>query len=83
MSQLTKIIDNMVPSSTVELEPYNFRINNEDLSFNSHKSICEIDTDGELMLDFHIEKDTLLDIIDEDDIITYLENRGYTVEESK
>lgn len=44
MSQLDKIIDNMKLESTVELEPYNFKVNGESLDYNSHTSTCEIDT---------------------------------------
>ncbi len=83
MSQLTKIMDNMVPSTTVSLEPYNFRINGEDVSYNSHQSTCEIDTDGDLMLDFTVDKVDLLDIIDDDIITDYLEDNGYIVTEEE
>lgn len=81
MSQLTKIMDNMVPSTTVELEPYRFHVNGEALDYNSHTSTCEIDTDGDLMLDFVVDKGDLLDIVDDESIVTYLENNGYVVTE--
>jgi hypothetical protein len=81
MSQLGKIIDNMKLDSTVELEPYHFRVNGENLDWNTRTSTCEIDTDGDLVLDFQVEVDDLLNIIDDEDIIAYLENSGYRVEE--
>ena len=81
MSQLGKIIDNMKLESTVELEPYSFRVNGESLDYNSHTSTCEIDTDGDLMLDFQVDSNDLLDIVSDEDIVAYLENNGYRVEE--
>lgn len=81
MSQLDKIMDNMVPSTTVELEPYHFRVNGEDLDYNSYTSTCKIDTDGDLMLDFVVDKEDLLTIVDDESIVAYLESRGYVVTE--
>lgn len=79
MSQLVKIIDNMVPYANVELEPYTFAINGESVKYNSHNTVCEIDVDGDLMLDFVVDDSALLDIIENDVIIAYLENNGYEV----
>lgn len=81
MSQLDKIIDNMKLDSTVELEPYHFRVNGEDLDWNTRTSTCHIDTDGDLMLDFQVDNEDLLNIIDDEIIVAYLENNGYRVEE--
>lgn len=81
MSQLDNILTSMKLDSIVCLEPYTFRINGESLDYNSHTSTCEMDTDGDLMLDFQVDTDDLLGIVDEEVIVTYLENNGYRVEE--
>lgn len=83
MSQLNNIIDNMKLESSVDLEPYRFEINDQTLSYNTQKSSCYIDTDGDLILNFSIDEDDLLDIIDNDTIVAYLENSGYKVEEEE
>jgi hypothetical protein len=79
MSQLDKIMENLELKSSVELEPYTFSINDEVVKYNTRTSNCEIDTDGDLMLNFMVDNDDLLDIIEDEDIITYLENNGYEV----
>jgi hypothetical protein len=81
MSQLVKIINNIKLDSSVELDPYHFQVNGTDLDWNTHTSICMIDTDGDLMLDFQVDNEDLLNIIDDEDIVTYLKNNGYIVEE--
>jgi hypothetical protein len=79
MGQLSRIIDNMELKSSVELEPYTFSINDEAVKYDTRTSNCEIDTDGDLMLNFMVDSGDLLDIIEDEDIITYLENNGYEV----
>jgi uncharacterized protein YjiK len=76
-------MENMVPYANVELEPYTFAINGEPVKYNSHNTVCEIDVDGDLMLDFVVDDSTLLDIIEDETIIAYLENNGYVVTEDK
>lgn len=80
MSALDSIMNNLILSGGVDLEPYRFEINDNTVSF-GNTSNCFIDSDGDLMLNFSVDEDDLLEIIDNDVIIAYLENNGYKVEE--
>ena len=80
MSALEDILHKVVLLENIDLEPYRFEINDNTVSF-GNTSDCFIDSDGDLMLNFSVDEDDLLDIIDNDTIITYLENNGYKVEE--
>ena len=80
MAALDNILGNVVLLSGVDLEPYRFEINDNNVSFGI-TSDCFIDSDGDLILNFKVEEDDLLEIIDNSIIIAYLENNGYKVEE--
>lgn len=81
MSQLDNIMGNIILNSSVKLEPYTLCINGENLPYNSYTSTCELNTDGDLILDFEVGSDDLLGLVDDETIVRYLSENGYIVVE--
>ena len=89
MSFITEFMDYMVERVadrsiiSLEIKPYQFSINGEDLPYEK-TSTLEVDSDGDVILNFEIDKDILIEnLIDEEDMIKYLENKGYKVVEEE
>lgn len=87
MSFLTDFMEHVAEKAvasgnvTLEIAPYQFFINGEDLPYDREYSNLKVDSDGDVILDFVVDKDTLMEnLFDEEDMITYLENKGYKVE---
>lgn len=66
---------------SMELPVYNLKINGDLLEYNFHNTGVGLDADGDLNIDVSTESNYLLDLISNEDIISYLENEGYEVNE--